>query len=183
MRIKKEKKKRKEHDGLFKNMARALVGGSMDMEEKKFRLGKKVTESTDEHEVVESRPRLMMVTLSRKQHVIELMTKRWSLKDERFPNIYLARDLPHEEREEQKRLRKELAEKGAKGRTQYFGEKKSPKDQRFNKVSEIKFLYTNANCLSNTFDELRERVNLTRAPLGGQNLPPPGFPRITPKPL
>ena len=107
--------KRKEHDeGLFRSMARALVSGPADMDVKKiFRLGKKrEIGNQGENEVSEPKPRLMMVTLNSKEYVSELMKNRWSLKDEGFPNIYLTRDLPPEERELQKNLRKELAAKG-----------------------------------------------------------------------
>ena len=108
-------KKRKEYDEeIFKSMTNALVGESTDLEVKKiFRLGKKKeTESQEDCEISKPRPRLMMITLNKKEHVNELMRKRWNLKDRGFPNIYLSRDLPPEEREEQKKLRKELAEKG-----------------------------------------------------------------------
>ena len=50
--------------------------------------------------------------LKLKENVDELFKRRMKLKDVGFVNIYISRDLPREERELQKKLRMELAEKG-----------------------------------------------------------------------
>ena len=89
----------------FHCMAKALVGDSLDIEvEKVFRLGKKTEENR-------TKPRLMLLRLKNKDHVEELLKRRVKLKDVGFPNKYLTKDLTHEEREAQKKLREEWATK------------------------------------------------------------------------
>ena len=72
-----------------------------------YRLGKK-----KEVEKGESKPRLMLVSLRTSAEVEALMSRRWNLTKVGYSNIYLTRDLPADEREVQRKLRQELAEKG-----------------------------------------------------------------------
>ena len=89
----------------FQNVVAALFGESeiANMEAVSvFRMGKK-TEGT-------TKPRLMMVKLKDRENVDKLMERRTKLRNVGFPNIYLSRDLPMEERLEQKKMREELRE-------------------------------------------------------------------------
>ena len=108
-----EGEQRKEQDiSKFQNMVRALIGDSLSVEPVKvFRLGKK-RENRDERDATPPKPRLMLVKLTSKEHVEILIKNRQKLREAGFPNIYLTRDLPPEEREKQRRLRQELADKG-----------------------------------------------------------------------
>ena len=101
---------RKEYnEASFQNIVGALYGEDETMEiERVFRLGKKADSTNSET----ARPRLMLVKLRKKECVDLLMKKRLKLKDVGFSNVYITRDLPPEEREAQKQLRQELAEKG-----------------------------------------------------------------------
>lgn len=74
-----------------------------------FRLGKRM--STDNGEM-DRRPRLLMVKLAKQEDVELLLKKRFGLKDEGYPNIYINKDLSEEEREQQWKLRMELKKKG-----------------------------------------------------------------------
>ena len=71
-----------------------------------IRLGKKAEEDGA------NKPRLMLVKLKKKENVDKLIKRRTMLRDVGFSNIYLTRDLPMEERLEQKKLREELIRKG-----------------------------------------------------------------------
>ena len=101
---------RKKYDfDSFSNIAEALLEErNMDVD-KIYRLGKKNVGENEEHE---PKPRLMLVRLKKKESVEALMSKRWDLRKVGFENVYLSRDLSPEEREVQKKLRQELAEKG-----------------------------------------------------------------------
>lgn len=103
---------RKKYDSdSFYNIVQALGGDARGMEmDNIYRLGKKkeVVEGSKE----KSKPRLMLVRLKKKEDVEMLISKRWELSKAGFSNIYLTRDLPLEERELQRKLREELAEKG-----------------------------------------------------------------------
>ena len=76
-----------------------------------FRLGKK-QQASEDPQAAEPKPRLILVKLKNKDHVEMLMKRRLNLKERGYPNVYITKDLPPEEREVQKKLRKELAEKG-----------------------------------------------------------------------
>ena len=54
----------------------------------------------------------MLVGLKKKEDVDMLIKERWNLSKVGFSNIYITRDLTPEQREEQKKLREELASKG-----------------------------------------------------------------------
>ena len=103
---------RKKYDSAsFRNIVQALFGDDATMEiEKVYRLGRK--KDTNEGEGPEHKPRLMLVSLKKKEDVEALMRKRWDLSKVGFNNIYLTRDLTPEEREAQRKLRDELKEKG-----------------------------------------------------------------------
>ena len=91
----------------FQNITHALLGEDVNIKtEKIYRLGKKKEDDSN------SKPRLMLVRLKKKEDVEVLMRKRWDLPKVGFNNIYLTRDLPPEERELQRKLREELKEKG-----------------------------------------------------------------------
>ena len=69
-----------------------------------IRLGKRDTSS--------SKPRLLLVTVEDRDQVDQIYTNRFGPKEAGLENIYITRDLPPAEREKQRKLRKELAEKG-----------------------------------------------------------------------
>ena len=102
---------RKKYDtNSFRNIVHALFGEDTSMEvEKVYRLGKKI-ETTEEGG--DTKPRLMLVRLKKKEEVDALLKKRWDLSKVGFSNIYLTQDLTPEEREVQRKLRDELREKG-----------------------------------------------------------------------
>ena len=101
---------RQDHDKeVFMKVTAALTGNSDVDVEKIIRLGKK--RGTTEDGGV-PRPRLMLIRLKEKDDVDALIKQRTKLRDRGFPNVYLTYDLTPEEREEQKKLRKELEEKG-----------------------------------------------------------------------
>ena len=102
---------RKGHDlEVFRKVVASLIGEQEHIQvDKIFRLGKRETATQDTSRV---KPRLMMVKLKEKEHVNMLVKRRTQLKDVGFPNVYLTRDLPPEEREAQKKLRQELRDKG-----------------------------------------------------------------------
>ena len=102
---------RKKHDMTkVQEMACALgLEGTQRSVENAFRLGKKV--ANEEH-VIASKPRLLLVKLQSKDQVEKLLEERFKLKENGFPNIYITRDLPLEERERQRKLRAELQQKG-----------------------------------------------------------------------
>ena len=105
-----EKRKKYDKDS-FDNVVRALFGESELIEvENVFRIGKK--QEIRENEVYTPKPRLMLIKLKEKVNVDVLFKNRMKLKDRGFPNVYITRDLPPEERETQKRLRQEWMEKG-----------------------------------------------------------------------
>ena len=94
---------------VFKKVVSSLIGDQEDVKvEKIFRLGKRETA----HESQATKPRLMLIKLKEKGHVDMLIRRRIHLKEVGFPNVYLTRDLPPEEREVQKKLREELKNKG-----------------------------------------------------------------------
>ena len=103
---------RKRYDeNSFQNIVEALLGEDMKMEtDKIYRLGKK--REVDDVQHGELKPRLMLVGLKRKEDVEVLMKERWSLSKVGFSNIYITRDLSPEQREQQRKLREELASKG-----------------------------------------------------------------------
>ena len=118
----------------FVNIVHALLGEDRDVEiTQTYRIGKRLeskSRSSDDSkgrgEV--SKPRLLLVKLKRKEDVEHLLRLRWYLKDAGFPNIYMTRDLPPEEREVQRKLRDELKRKG-KDSHRIFRGQVVPKDQ------------------------------------------------------
>ena len=107
---------RKKYDSdSFDNIVHALLGEEKEIvTEKVYRLGKNPTTArhSGASHADDSKPRLLMVKLSKKEDVEELLRNRWSLSKVGFPNIYLTRDLMPEEREAQRKLREELRQKG-----------------------------------------------------------------------
>ena len=118
----------------FANIVHALLGEDRDVEiTQTYRLGKRLdskNRSSDDSkgggEV--SKPRLLLVKLKRKEDVEHLLRLRWYLKEAGFPNIYMTRDLPPEERELQRKLRDELKRKGKESHRIFRGQV-VPKDQ------------------------------------------------------
>ena len=102
---------RKEHDvAKIQEIAQALgIDRNQCKIQNAFRLGKKA--ASEEH-VVTNKPRLLLVKLETKDQVETLMKERFNLKERGYPNIYVTKDLPLEERERQRKLRAELQEKG-----------------------------------------------------------------------
>ena len=117
----------------FSNIVHALLGENNDIEiSKTYRLGKrqetKNRSGDDSGDQGISKPRLLLVKLKRKEDVEHLLRLKWYLKDVGFPNIYMTRDLPPEEREVQRKLREELKMKG-KATHRIFRGQVVPKDQ------------------------------------------------------
>ena len=106
-----DSEERKGHDlEVFKQVVTSLTGNQENVQmDRIFRLGKRQTANQDGQP---PKPRLILIKLKEKEHVDMLMKRRTKLKDVGFPNVYITRDLPPEEREEQRRLREELKEKG-----------------------------------------------------------------------
>ena len=102
---------RKEHDvSKIKEIAQALgIDRNQCNIQNAFRLGKK---AVSEDHVVTNKPRLLLVKLETKDQLETPMKERFTLKERGYPNIYVTKDLPLEERERQRKLRAELQEKG-----------------------------------------------------------------------
>ena len=102
----------KGHDlEVFKKVVSSLIGDQEDVKvEKIFRLGKRETA----RESQATKPRLMLIKPKEKRHVNWTCSSRdvSISKEVGFPNVYLTRDLPPQEREVQKKLREELKDKG-----------------------------------------------------------------------
>ena len=118
----------------FSNIVHALLGEGNDIEvSKTYRLGKRQESKNRPGDDIGdrgiSKPRLLLVKLKRKEDAEHLLRLRWYLKDVGFPNIYMTRDLPPEEREVQRKLREELKMKG-KDTHRIFRGQVVPKDQR-----------------------------------------------------
>ena len=64
------------------------------------------------HDASNSKPRLLLVAVGGRDQVDQIYKSRFGLKEAGLENIYITRDLPPAEREIQRKLRKELAEKG-----------------------------------------------------------------------
>ena len=89
----------------FSFMMSALFGDHHKIRaERVIRLGKPDASS--------SKPRLLLVTVEGREQVEQIYKRRFGLKEAGLENIYITRDLPPAEREKQRKLRKELAEKG-----------------------------------------------------------------------
>ena len=96
---------------VFEKVVGALLGKQDEVEvEKIYRLGKRPDGRDGGN--LQQKPRLMLVRVKNKEQVDALIKRRTQLKDRGFPNVYLTRDLSHEEREVQKKLRAELEAKG-----------------------------------------------------------------------
>ena len=96
---------------VFEKVVGALLGKQDEVQvEKIYRLGKRPEGSGRGNP--QQKPRLMLVRVKNKEQVDVLIKRRTQLKDKGFPNVYLTRDLSHEEREVQKKLRAELEAKG-----------------------------------------------------------------------
>lgn len=106
-----EERKKYDHAS-FQNVVAALCGEDAQIEiDRVVRLGKK-PEPSENPQATAPKPRLMLIKMKQKECVDMLIKKRLNLKDVGFANIYITRDLPPEEREIQRKLRQELAEKG-----------------------------------------------------------------------
>lgn len=103
---------RKEHDtSKVKDITNVLCGANVHCSvEKVLRLRKKV--DAENENIVDRRPRLLLVKFQTKEDADMLYKSRFNLKDKGYPNTYITRDLSLEERERQKKLRQELVQKG-----------------------------------------------------------------------
>ena len=119
---------RKEHDlARLSDIAKALIGEAHQCDvEQAFRLGKKAEVSSEGADSTR-RPRLLLVKLRSRDEAEKLLKERFSLKEKGFPNTYITRDLPLEEREKQRKLRAELHQKG-KDTHKIVGDKVVPKN-------------------------------------------------------
>ena len=110
---------RAKHDKeVFKDVVKALIGEEVVEIEKVVRLGK-IQEGTSSNG--KGKPRLMLISVKDKEQVNMLIKQRTKLKERGFPNVYLTHDLTPEEREEQRKLRNELEEKGREGHVIFRG--------------------------------------------------------------
>ena len=110
----------------IRKMTTALCGSENDFGTvHTFRLNKR--QSNDQNEV-DRRSRLLLVKFEREEDVETLLKERFRLRDVGFPNVYVNRDLPKEERERQWKLRQELKKKGRDTHRIFRGQV-VPKDQ------------------------------------------------------
>lgn len=106
---------RKQHDSeIFQGVVTALLGGETKVETTNvFRMGKKqVSQGQGPAPVTAQKPRLMMVKLKDRDDVNKLIKRRTHLKEAGYPNVYITKDMPPEERAIQRKLREELRHKG-----------------------------------------------------------------------
>ena len=117
---------RKQHDVTkVDEISKAIIGDSHQCSvEQAFRLGKKTTGENDGRT---GRPRLLLVKLGSREQADKLFKERFCLKGKGFPNIYITRDLPLDERERLRKLRAELLLKG-KDTHKIMGDKVVPKN-------------------------------------------------------
>ena len=128
-----QRRRKYDHDS-FRNVVEALLGEGTEVEvENVFRLGKKKMGESDTEEK-RDKPRLMLIKLKETKDVEAIMRNRLMLKERGFENIYITRDMPPEERERQKKLRQEWAEKGKKTHVIFHG-KVVPRKERGNEGS------------------------------------------------
>ena len=59
-----------------------------------------------------SRPRLLLVRFQKKEHAELVLSNRFGLREAGFKNMYINKDLTKEQRENERKLREELKEKG-----------------------------------------------------------------------
>ena len=104
--------KRKEEDiQKFMEIAEAL--GATDIElHKLVRLRRKMEEKEADGQKGKQRPKIMLLKLGSSEQADMIFRRRFNLKSKGFVNTYITRDLPPKEREEQRKLRAELQEKG-----------------------------------------------------------------------
>ena len=107
----------------FKEIAEAL--GVKEVEVRKLvRLRRKVVTGEKEsgkEEKDKQKPNIILVKLTSSDHASLLYNRRFNLKSKGFPNIYITKDLPPQERQEQRRLREELRQKGRETHVIYRG--------------------------------------------------------------
>ena len=90
-------------------ITKAICGCDSDLKiERAFRLQGREVRTAEQ----QARPRLLLVRFEKKEHADLVLQKRFGLREAGFPNTYINRDLPREEREKERQLRQELREKG-----------------------------------------------------------------------
>ena len=103
----KDYEKQKKHDlEKFNDIATALGATNVEVE-KVIRLRRKTTEDNNR-----KNPRIMLLKLRSSEEVELIFKRRFNLKSHGYANTYISRDLSPLEREEQRKLRQELQEKG-----------------------------------------------------------------------
>ena len=100
------KQRREDDEKAFQFMTSALLGEQSNIKvERIVRLGRRV-------DGPDIKPRLLLVTLKDTDQVEKMYHNRFGLKEVGLSNIYITKDLPPAEREAQRKLRQELADKG-----------------------------------------------------------------------
>ena len=102
----------KEHDlTIVKEMIDAICGKDSGVKvEKVFRL--QANSSAVNPSERQTRPRLLLVRFEKKEHADLVLKRRFGLREAGFPNKYINKDLPREQREAVRKLRQELKENG-----------------------------------------------------------------------
>ena len=96
---------------IVKEMTEAICGKDSGVKvEKVFRLQGNSSAVISSKRL--TRPRLLLVRFEKKEHAELVLKRRFGLRDAGFPNKYINKDLPREQREAERKLRQELKEKG-----------------------------------------------------------------------
>ena len=104
--------KRKEEDvQKFMEIAEALGATEIELH-KLVRLRRKMEDKDADEQKGKQRPKIMLLKLGSSEQADMIFRRRFNLKSKGFANTYITRDLPPKEREEQRKLRAELQEKG-----------------------------------------------------------------------
>ena len=101
---------KREHDlQMIKKITDGICGKDNDIKvEKVIRLQGRDQKGSDEV----TRPRLLLVRFEKKEHAELVLNNRFGMREAGFKNMYINKDLSKEQRENERKLRKELKEKG-----------------------------------------------------------------------
>ena len=101
---------RREHDlQIIKQITEGICGKDNDLKvEKAIRLQGREGNGSEGM----SRPRLLLVRFQKKEHAELVLSNQFGLREAGFKNMYINKDLTKEQRENERKLREELKEKG-----------------------------------------------------------------------
>ena len=87
--------------------------GATDIEPHKLvRLRRKMEDKEADGQKGKQRPKIMLLKLGSSEQADMIFRRRFNLKSKNFVSTYIMKDLPPKEREEQRKLRVEVQEKG-----------------------------------------------------------------------